>query len=477
MKSRRTKVVATIGPASNSPEVLTKLVKAGVNVFRLNMSHGNLEAHAENISRIRKVCRELNAYVAILLDLAGPKIRISEVPTGFAPLADGATVILKLSDGSLSTSELIQVESVNPAKTLKAGHHVLLADGLIVLVAREVREKEVVCDIIKGGRIRSRVGIAFPDSKVDLPAATEKDLKDLGWGLEQGVDYVAVSFVNHAADIVKVKDFVQKAHGDVGVIAKIERRTAVDEIDEILEVSDGIMVARGDLGVELPLEKVPLIQKKLIEKANYLGKPVIVATQMLQSMVTSLRPTRAEVSDVATAVMSGADAVMLSEETAIGENPVACVDYLDRISKEAETDFVFETYRARLKDADRSTVPDAVAYAAAAAAVKVDAGAIIACTETGNTARLVAKYRPNAPLYGVSSSERTLRRMALMWGINAINCAAASTHFDEIQTALRTVQLRESLPNGTRAVITGGVSVRIPGSTSILEIREMMYRS
>lgn len=477
MKSRRTKVVATVGPASNSPEVLGSLVRAGVNVFRLNMSHGSLDSHAENVSKIRKVCRELNAYVAILLDLAGPKIRISEVPTGFAPLADGSTVRLRLSDGSQSTSELIQVEAVNPATTMQVGHHALLADGLIVLEAKEIRGDEVECHIVKGGRIRSRVGIAFPDSNVNLPAATEKDLKDLGWGIEQGVDYVAVSFVNHAEDIVRVKDFIKKAHGDVGVVAKIERRSAVEEIDEILTVSDGIMVARGDLGVELPLETVPVIQKRLIEKANFLGKPVIVATQMLQSMVTSVRPTRAEVSDVATAVMSGADAVMLSEETAIGENPVVCVDYLDRISKEAEKDFAFETYRARLKDADHSTVPDAVAYAAAAAAIKVNAGAIIACTETGNTARLVVKYRPSVPVYGVSSSERTLRRMALMWGISAINCAAASTHFDEIQTALRTVQLRESLPNGTRAVITGGVSVRIPGSTSILEIREMMYRN
>ncbi|RIL00245.1 MAG: pyruvate kinase, partial [Proteobacteria bacterium] len=319
----------------------------------------------------------------------------------------------------------------------------------------------------------SRVGIAFPDSVVDLPATTQKDLKDVEWAIANKIDYVAVSFVKNARDLSMLREISSKHGGDIRLIAKIERRTALENIEEILDASDGLMVARGDLGLELPLEKVPLVQKQLIAQANYRGIPVIVATQMLHSMITSTRPTRAEVTDIAFAVMSGADAVMLSEETAIGEHPRKAVEYLGKIAAEADRSFVFDEYKLRLRDADRLTVPDAVAYAACAASIKVSATAIIACTETGTSARLVAKYRPQEPLYGVSTSEAALRRMSLYWGVKPLRIGEPQSHQDELEIALESVKKDGNFPKGSRAVVTGGLSVRSPGATTMLEIKEL----
>jgi len=471
--SRKTKIIATVGPASRSQERVTQLIHAGVNLFRLNFSHGSHTEHSEVLATIRVTSDALGMPVGILQDLSGPKIRISLIEGDFAPILDDNLIELRFSDGSKSSSTCIYVEGVNPVKSLRPGHQVLLNDGVIALEAQEVRNDHVVCRIVKGGRIRSRVGIAFPDSNVDLPATTDKDLRDLDWGIEHDVDYVAISFVKNAQDVLLLRDVLSSRGKQIGIISKIERKTALDNIFEIIDVSDGLMVARGDLGLELPLEQLPMLQKRLIEQANYRGIPVIVATQMLQSMVTSIRPTRAEVSDIATAVMSGTDALMLSEETTIGEHPVACVEYLGKIAREAEQSFAFEEYKLRLRESDRATVPDAVAYAACAAAVKVSASAIVACTQTGNTARLVAKYRPQQPLYGASSSPATLRRMCLYWGVHPLLCIASSNHEDELISALSAVQQRERLADGSRAVITGGVSVGTPGATNVMEIREL----
>jgi pyruvate kinase len=420
----------------------------------------------------------MGAWVAVLQDLSGPKIRISNVEGDFCPISDGASVDLKAAHkGALSNASTIYVESVNPMSTLQPGHHILLADGLIELVADEVTKDRVACRVVKGGRIRSRVGIAFPDSDVDLPATTEKDLTDLAWGIEHGVDYVAISFVRSASDILKLRTILNDKGSAAGIIAKIERRAALENIQEIVQAADGLMVARGDLGLEVPLEQLPMLQKRLIEQANYRGIPAIVATQMMHSMITSVRPSRAEVSDIAAAVMGGADAVMLSDETAIGEHPTECVRYLSRISVAAEQTFAFEEYKLRLRNADSATVPDAIAYAACAAAIKTQASAIIACTETGTSARLVAKYRPQQPLYGVSRRPTTLRRLALCWGVKPIAFESAQNHVDEIESALKVVQERENLPNSTRAVVTGGLFTQTPGATSVLEVRTLNFRT
>jgi len=471
---RKTKIIATVGPASRSPERVREIISAGANVFRLNFSHGSADEHTEVLKTIRAVSSEMRIPIAVLQDLSGPKIRITPVEGDYMQISDGAAVELFASHKEFSSAARIYVEGVNPAEIMQPGQIVLLADGIIELRAESVSDQAVKCRVVKGGRLRSRVGIAFPDSVIDLPAATEKDLKDVEWAIKHDVDYVAVSFVQNAKDILALRDVAKRANKELKIISKIERKAALENIFEIMDVSDGVMVARGDLGLELPLEQLPMLQRRLIEHANYRGIPVIVATQMLHSMISSTRPTRAEVSDIATAVMSGADAVMLSEETAIGEHPVGAVRYLSRVAQAAEQSFAFEEYRLRLRDSDRATVPDAVAYAASAAAIKVNAAVIIACTETGTTARLVAKYRPQQPLYGASRNESTLRRMSLYWGIIPISCEPSNTHEDEIEAAARAVQVRENAPNGARAVVIGGISVGKPGSTSVLEIRELI---
>lgn len=472
---RKTKIVATVGPASRSPEKLRELILAGANVFRLNFSHGSHAEHLDVLQSIRSVAADLDIAVGVLQDLSGPKIRISNVDGDYVAVQDGANIALAFAAPSaasrpLSNASRIFVETVNPASTLQPGHIVLLADGIIELQAVEVRSDEVICKIVKGGRLRSRVGIAFPDSKVDLPATTDKDMRDLEWGITNNVDFVAISFVRSAEDVLMLREELKKRSSPIQLVAKIERRVALDNIDSILDASDGLMVARGDLGLELPLEQLPLVQRELIEKANFRGIPVIVATQMLHSMITAVRPTRAEVTDIAFAVMSGADAVMLSEETAIGEHPVESVQFLGRVAQQAERTFEFEEYRLRLRNSDRLTVPDAVSYAACAAAIKVHAGAIIACSHSGNSVRLVAKYRPQQPLFGTSSIDSAIRRMTLMWGVTPVKIAANEN--DELGLALKTIQQREGYPSGMRAVITGGLSARAPGSTSQLQIRE-----
>jgi pyruvate kinase len=473
--NRKTKIIATLGPSSKEPEQIRKLIEAGANTFRLNFSHGSHEEKLATLNDVRRISKEMGAWVAILQDLSGPKIRISNVEGDFCPISDGNTIFLKASSGGLSNADAIFVETVNPMTTLKPGHRVLLADGLIELVTNNVQADQVECTVVKGGRIRSRVGIAFPDSDVDLPATTSKDLTDLDWGIKNGVDYVAISFVRSADDIHKLREVITAKGSSARIIAKIERRAALDNIEEIAQAADGLMVARGDLGLEIPLEQLPMLQKRLIQEANFRGIPVIVATQMMHSMITSVRPTRAEVSDIASAVMSGADAVMLSDETAIGEHPAECVGYLSRIALAAEQTFEFEEFKLRLREQDTFTVPDAIAYAACAAAVKTNADAIIACTETGRSVRLAAKYRPQQPLYGVSRNETTLRQMGLYWGVKPCMFESAESHDDEIERALSVVQTLEQLPNGSHAVVTGGRFTKTPGSTSVLEIRDLNY--
>ncbi len=470
---RKTKIVATIGPSSRSPERVMSLIKAGANVFRLNFSHGSHAEHLEVLNVIREAAKQLNSPVAVLQDLSGPKIRISGIENEHVQIKDGDKISLRLSHGNISDASTVYVETLDPVKYLKAGDPVLLADGIISLEALHNDGKEVVCNIVKGGRLRSKVGIAFPESNVDIAATTEKDFKDLEWGIEHGVDYVAISFVRDASDIRQLKEAIKKLGGDAHIIAKIERKDALKNLDEIVSTCHGLMVARGDLGLELPLEQLPRVQKEMIEKANFAGIPVIVATQMLSSMVTSIRPTRAEVSDVAAAVMQGADAVMLSEETAIGDHPAECVKYLDAIAIEAEKTFEFDEYKLRMRGADHETVADAVAYAACAAANKVSASALVSCTSSGRSARLLAKYRPQQSLFGSSSSLKTLRRMNLYWGVTPIPTTETTDHHGELETALKAIREYENLPLGSRAVITGGLIVGQPGSTSVMEIKEI----
>lgn len=475
---RKTKIVCTLGPASNSREVIREMILTGMNVARLNFSHGSYDEHERILNIIREESNSTQQHVAVLQDLSGPKVRISDVEDGQIMVPDGGHITLRYAvDKSecLGTLDSLYVESFNPGQVLKVGHKALLADGRIALVAESVGEDEVLCKVLSGGPLRSRSGISVPESQLDLPCLTEKDRKDLEWGVKHDVDYIALSFVASSQDIIDAKTLVEKHGADIPIVAKVERAVSMDHISSIVESSDAVMVARGDLGLELPLERVPTAQRLIIRTANFAGTPVITATQMLMSMVNELRPTRAEVTDVATAVRDGTDAVMLSDETAMGHHPVESVRVLSNIVVEAERELNYERTRASLKRSDSAKVPDAVCYAACSAAEKISSNCIVACTESGYTARLMAKYRPVQNLFGVTNHVSSLRRMALYWGVEPvlIDQEDVQAEEDEIQQTIILIRDTFGIKPGARVVVTAGLKAHHVGSTNIMQIREI----
>ncbi|MBL7661892.1 pyruvate kinase [bacterium] len=472
---RKTKIVATLGPASSTREVIRDLILAGIDVARLNFSHGSHEDHAKVLKFVREESEKLGRHVAVMQDLCGPKVRISDVENGSIELVEGSIVLLTHGDHEIGTNQKIFVEAFDPIQVIKPEERVLLSDGKVELFSGKVTGNSVSCKVIAGGTVRSRSGISVPDSKLDIPCLTPKDLGDLAWGVKNAVDYVALSFVATARDVFTLRDQIRELNGECLVISKLERASAIDEISDIIKASDAVMVARGDLGLEIPLERVPHAQQQIIQEANYLGAPVITATQLLMSMVNEVRPTRAEVSDVYTAVRDGTDAVMLSEETAIGKHPVQVVKVLSRILLEAEQDFQFEEYRPRLRGADRETVADAICYAACAAANKVTATAILACTHSGYTARLVAKYRPRQFLVGATYEKKTLARIALLWGVYPLFFQVRDDFLteDEVVSVMSAAREVYNIKPGSRVVITAGLRAKRPGTTTVMEIREI----
>ncbi|MCB0346826.1 MAG: pyruvate kinase [Bdellovibrionales bacterium] len=476
ISKRKTKIVATIGPASRSAEKVAAIIAAGANVFRLNFSHGTHEEHSETLKTIREQAALAGVTVAILQDLCGPKVRITVIEGGETTLHDGSQIILRHGNKKefSSSSELI-VDAFDPAKVMRKGQKALLADGRVELHATKVETDRVICDIVSGGPLRGRSGIALPDSRLDLPCLTEKDLEDAIWGVKHEVDYIALSFVSSAADVNSLREHIAAQGAKIPIIAKIERSQALDNLTEIVGVANAVMVARGDLGLELPLERVPIAQKFIIDQANFVGTPVITATQMLQSMVSEVRPTRAEVSDVCTAVLDGTDAVMLSEETAIGKHPIEAVKYLHKILLNSEQEFQFEERSSKIKGSDRDSVADATCFAACGAASKIDSTAIVACTNSGYTARLVAKYRPRQVLFGATSEPKTLGRMALYWGVQPVLFSIKEDTMaeSEIVSALTTIREKYGVKPGSRIVVTAGLRAKKSGTTNLMEIREV----
>ncbi len=476
---RKTKIVATLGPSSSSKETIKSLISTGVNVVRLNFSHGTHESHKEVYDNVRMESQKQGKHVAIFVDLCGPKVRIGPLENGEITLEDGADIELAFLDKSEGlkegNAEKLYVEAFDPALVLMPTQKALLADGRILLVAQETLAGSVKCKVINGGTLRSRSGISVPDSQLDLPCLTEKDKVDLLWAIENQADYIALSFVGSARDVEDAKDFMEGHGVQIPIISKIERAGSLDEISAIVEASDAVMVARGDLGLELPLERVPAAQRFIIAEANLTGTPVITATQMLMSMVHEIRPTRAEVSDVYTAVRDGTDAVMLSDETAIGKHPIQSVSVLSSILLEAEKEARLDAKLMSKKKAAKDKVADAVCFAASNAAAKVGAQAIIACTETGSTATLMAKYRPEATVYGATSVPRILPKMALLWGVEPllIDLKDVSSMEDEVSQALLKARDTYGLKPGSRVVITVGLRTKKTGSTNVLEIREV----
>ncbi|WAL61665.1 pyruvate kinase [Thermocoleostomius sinensis] len=463
----RTKIVATIGPASRSPSVFKQMVQAGVNVARLNFSHGSYDDHASTIAMIRSVSAELDMPVTILQDLQGPKIRVGEMPEGGLELVEnGFLTLVPVSDFD-HQPDTVSIDYPFLAEEAIPGTQVLLDDGLLELVVKDIQGHAVCCQVIKGGRLKSHKGVNLPSLNLRLPSMTEKDQQDLAFGLSQGVDWISLSFVRRGEDIRTLRALLAE-HGksNIPVLAKIEKPQAIENLEEILSECDGMMVARGDLGVELPPEKVPMLQKHIIRRCNQVGIPVITATQMLESMIQNPRPTRAEASDVANAIVDGTDAVMLSGESAVGAYPIQAVAIMARIAAEVEKGIQFDNNPPAKTDETH-----ALSEALNAIDHILDLRYIVAFTSTGYTARLAAAERPNAPVIAITPNLSVYHRLNLGWGIKPILIEEEVDTFEEvIQQTERCLLERYLAAPGDRILIMGGIPMKTAGGTNFLKI-------
>jgi len=474
---RRTKIVSTIGPASR--DRLEELLRAGTDVCRLNFSHGTHAEYAPTIADIRRLAETLSRPVAILADLQGPKIRTGK-------LRGGKPITLRVGQTVALTAEAVEGDAARLAislpealESLFPGARVLLNDGAIELKVAERKGGDLLCEVVLGGELGERKGVNLPDTPVDCPALTEKDLRDLDFALAQGADYLALSFVRTADDVRQLKEAIRDRGGDVPVIAKIERPQAVENIEAILQAADGVMVARGDLGVEMSGPKVPVAQKRIIAQANRAGKPVITATQMLESMVHAAKPTRAEASDVANAILDGSDAVMLSQETAIGQYPVRAVETMALIAEEADAHLELTASDERVQDELRlrvaSSVAEAVAGAAFYAARRLEAAALIVFTHSGDTARLVAQPRPQRPIFAMTPEETTYRRLALVWGVRAFRIPTTDDATELLRLGEEKLLGEKVLePHDTVVMLSG--RTHSPGTTNTLRVHVLGER-
>ncbi|MCB2156160.1 pyruvate kinase [bacterium] len=480
MQKSRTKVVVTVGPACAKFSQLRALADAGASVYRLNFSHGDYESHSAAIANIRKVSERIGRPLAILADLSGPKLRIGEVPGGEVPLTPGDVITLTSSTpGSRNRTYRVNIKDFE--KYVQAGQTVLLDDGMVKLKILETGDEDVTCEVQNKCVLRSRKGINLPHTSLPIPALTPKDRRDLEFALKEGVDLVALSFVRSPKDIELAKRAMRRIGREVPLIAKIEKGEALAALDEILELADGAMVARGDLGVEIPIHEVPSAQVRIIRQCNYLCKPVITATQMLNSMVTNPVPTRAEVTDIYNAILDGTDAVMLSNETAMGDYPIDAVRVMHNVSKEAERDL--ECCREMLwKTAPGETplVAEAVSEAAVDMAHALELDAIICPTQSGATAMRVARFRPKCRILAFSTEPSTVGRLCLSWGVQTREMRQLwgteeeSSETDAIITAaLRTARDYKLLKKGMRVVVLAGMPLRTPGKTNFLRVLEI----
>ena len=464
---RRTKIVATIGPATQSEEIITDLIKAGVTTFRLNFSHGDHKDHQERIKTIRKVSEKLDLDIGILQDLQGPKIRLGR-------FKDGPVKVKKGDKFSLTSNEVECTKSIanvtynKLAQEVTSGKRILLDDGKIEMIVEnvDIGNNLLECKVTVGGVLSNNKGVNFPDVQLSVKALTDKDIEDLEFGLTAGVDWIALSFVRNPSDINEIKNLINKNGHSIPVVAKIEKFEAIDQIDSILPLCDGVMVARGDLGVEMPAEEVPLLQKELIRKANTLGIPIITATQMLDSMASNPRPTRAEVSDVANAILDGTDAVMLSNETAVGDYPVEAVETMATIARRIERDYPLKAIESHLP----STIPNAISAAVSNIARQLDAGAIIPLTKSGSTARNVSKFRPPTPILATTTEKSVARRLQLVWGVTPLLVNNDDRTAKTFSIAMQIAQELGILKQGDLVVQTAGTLTGISGSTDLIKV-------
>ncbi len=470
----RTKIVATVGPATASVDRIHALAEIGVDVIRINFAHATHESAREIIDWVREASSDVGKPMAVLADLAGPKIRIGALPAP-VDLAERREVVLAPED--IATGDELPTTYDGLAADVGVGGRILLDDGLMELRVDAVAPPRVRCSVVRGGRLKANKGMNLPGVRVSAPSLTEKDIADLAFAVEAGADYIGLSFVQRPADVADLRSRLPKGYP---IIAKIEKDAALEDIEPILAETDAVMVARGDLGVELPFEKVPLAQKRIVQLANFYGRPVITATQMLESMIENPRPTRAEASDVANALFDGTDAVMLSGETAYGQYPLLAVEAIVRIAGEIEKTQAYEEGPkydvpiAHYLRAGATPTEHAIAAATVEAVSLLRAPAIISFTRSGTTSRLVSSYRPPVPIIGVTDQERTWRQLALVWGVHPVRCTTETVSYDTMLDAAKQYLLENKIANvGDRVVVTAGVPFHISGTTNMLRVEQL----
>ncbi len=464
---KRTKILATIGPASSSPEIIRRLIRAGMDLARLNFSHGERKDHVERLRMIRRESARAGKHVAVVQDLQGPKLRVGSMQNDGVTLRKGDTVTLTAKKAA-GTASLISITYPRLLQDLAAGDAILFDDGRLSVVVTGRKGGNLTAKVVRGGVLKSHKGVNLPGAKLSLPSLSVKDRQDLLFGIDQGVDYIALSFVRTARDIETTRSFVAKAGAKIPIIAKIEKPEAIENLDEIIAAADGIMVARGDLGVEMSPEQVPLLQKRIIRACNEAEKPVITATQMLESMIENPQPTRAEASDVANAILDGTDCVMLSGETAVGKFPVQAVEVMARIAASAETQLA-----PRPPDQHIGGIDESIAHAACRAAQEQQVRAIVTFTQSGSTALLVSKHRPSADIIAPTPFERVARRVSLYWGVIPVILKPRRTT-DDMLAGIEAIMLRKGLVRKhDLIVLTAGVPIGVAGSTNMMKVHKV----
>lgn len=467
---RCTKIVCTIGPASGELQILTEMIRSGMDVARLNFSHGTHEEHAAMIDKIRRASEIAEKQIAILLDTKGPEIRIGSFKQSPINLKNGDIFTLTTEEIE-GDQDRVTVTYQKLPQRVSPGDFILINDGLIELQVEKIEGKEVICRVIVGGELSNRKGVNLPGIAVDLPALTEKDYDDLQFAIKHRVDFIAASFIRTASDVLDIKKVLEDGDsGHIKIIAKIESKQGVDNIDQILEVADGVMVARGDLGVEIPPEEVPLAQKLIIKKSNNQGKPVITATQMLESMTNNPRPTRAEVADIANAIMDGTDAIMLSGETAAGKYPLLAVKMMAKIAERTDQSLPYGDILIKNSLTRQNNVTSAISYATCQTAYDLDAAAIITATKSGYTARMVSKYRPKSPIIASTPHGETIRQLMLVWGVYPLLGIETGSTDEMIDNSVNAALKEGLIKQGDLVVITAGLPANVTGTTNLLKV-------
>lgn len=469
---RKTKIICTIGPSSESEEKLRELMLAGMNVARFNFSHGTHEEHKKKFDRVIKVSNELGLSVATLLDTKGPEIRLKDIEGGRTELVSGQKFILT-TDEVLGNNEKVTITYKNLKDDIGVGTTVLIDDGLIEMVVDEIDETDIICTVVNGGPVSNHKGVNVPGAILSMPYISDADRSDIMFGCDMGYDFIAASFVRCREDILEVRKILDEHNSPMKIIAKIENMHGIRNLEDILTVSDGIMVARGDMGVEIPMEEVPVIQKRMIKMAEAQGKHVITATQMLESMIKNPRPTRAEATDIANAIYDGTTAIMLSGESAAGLYPVEAVRTMAKIAERTEQDIDYNGRMRRRENIDSFDVTTAISHATCTTAMDLKAEAIITVTISGFTAGMISRYKPNCPIIACSVSPRVCRQLNLLWGVTPIWIARESTADDLFDEAVRAAEKAGYIKKGSKVVLTAGVPLGVSGKTNMLRVVEV----